>query len=118
VSDGIRDFDLLARYGGEEFVVIMPSTPADDAMMVAERLRRMIEVEPFEVPGNETPIVITASIGAATATDASETAEALLARADTALYQAKDGGRNQVRSAEEPEAAAPTAPPAVAAGGT
>jgi two-component system cell cycle response regulator len=118
VSDGIRDFDLLARYGGEEFVVIMPSTPAEDSIMVAERLRRMIEAKHFEVPGNETPVSITVSIGAATATDATETAEALLARADTALYQAKDGGRNQVRSADAPEAAAPTAPTAVAVGGT
>jgi two-component system cell cycle response regulator len=117
VSGGIRDFDLLARYGGEEFVVIMPSTPAEDSMMVAERLRRIIEAEPFEVTGNETPVVITASIGVATTTDPTETAEALLGRADTALYKAKDGGRNQVRSAEAPEAAAPTAPAAVAAGG-
>ena len=78
----------------------------------------MIEAEPFEVPGNETPIVITASIGAATATNPAETAEALLARADTALYQAKNGGRNQARLAEEPKAAAPTASPTAAAGGT
>ncbi len=117
VSHGIRDFDLLARYGGEEFVVIMPSTPADDSVMVAERLRRMIEAEPYEITGNETPVAITASIGVATATDPTETAEALLGRADAALYQAKDGGRNQVRSAGAPEAAAPDAPAAVAAGG-
>ena len=117
VSDGIRDFDLLARYGGEEFVVIMPSTPADDTMMVAERLCRKIASEPFGISDNEAPIAITASIGVATATDPAETAKALLARADTALYQAKNGGRNQARSAEQPEAAAPSAPVAVAAGG-
>ncbi len=64
-----------------------------------------------------TPIVITASIGAATATNPAETAEALLARADTALYQAKNGGRNQVRSAEVPEAAETPVPAAAAAGG-
>ncbi len=116
VSGGIRDFDLLARYGGEEFVVIMPSTPADISLVVAERLCRAIENEPFEITGNETPIDITASIGVATTTDPTETAEALLGRADTALYRAKDGGRNQVCSAAASEAVENAAPPAVAAG--
>ena len=109
ISGGIRDFDLLARYGGEEFVVIMPSTPADISVIVAERLCRIIEGAPFEITGNQTPIIITASIGVATTTDPTETAEALMRRADTALYQAKNGGRNQVRSAEAPGAAIPEA---------
>lgn len=116
MSGGIRDFDLLARYGGEEFVVIMPSTPADISLMVAERLCRAIEGEPFEASGSETPLTITASIGVATTTDPTETAEALLGRADAALYQAKNGGRNQVCSAEAPDAAGTAAPTAVAAG--
>jgi two-component system cell cycle response regulator len=116
ISGGIRDFDLLARYGGEEFVVIMPSTPADISLMVAERLCRAIEDEPFEASGSETPLAITASIGVATTTDSTETAEALLGRADSALYQAKNGGRNQVCSAEAPDAAGTAAPTAVAAG--
>jgi two-component system cell cycle response regulator len=117
VSDGIRDFDLLARYGGEEFVVIMPSTRADLSLMVAERLCRKIAAEPFEASGSEAPLAITASIGVATTSDPTETAEALLGRADTALYQAKNGGRNQVRSAEVPEAAETHAPAVAAAGG-
>jgi two-component system cell cycle response regulator len=117
VSDGIRDFDLLARYGGEEFVVIMPSTPADLSLMVAERLCRKIAAEPFEASGSEAPLAITASIGVATTSDPVETAEALLGRADTALYQAKNGGRNQVRSAEMPDAAETPGPAAAAAGG-
>jgi len=116
VSGGVRDFDLLARYGGEEFVVIMPSTPADLSLMVAERLCRNIAGESFEISGSDTPIDITTSIGVATTTDASETAEALVARADTALYQAKNGGRNQVRSAETPDAAETVTPVAAVAG--
>ena len=100
IDGGIRDFDLLARYGGEEFVVIMPSTPADDALMVAERLRKRLEREPFAVSESDEPLAVTASIGVATTRDANETAEALLGRADKALYQAKDAGRNQVRSAD------------------
>jgi two-component system cell cycle response regulator len=116
VSGGIRDFDLLARYGGEEFVVIMPSTPADHALMVAERLCRIIGAEPFEASGSETPLAITASIGVATTTNPVEAAAALLERADTALYQAKDGGRNQVRSAEALEAVVIAEPVAAVAG--
>ncbi len=117
VSGGIRDFDLLARYGGEEFVVIMPSTPADISLMVAERLCRKIDAEPFPASGCETPLDITASIGVATTTDPMETAEALLARADAALYEAKNRGRNQVRAAEPSDAAETDRPKAAAAGG-
>ena len=115
VSGSIRDFDLLARYGGEEFVVIMPNTPADISLMVAERLCRKIGAEAFEVPGSQAALDITASIGVATTTDPTETAGALLGRADAALYEAKNGGRNQVRSAEAPETAATAV--AAAAGG-
>jgi two-component system cell cycle response regulator len=117
VTASIRDFDLLARYGGEEFVVIMPSTPADISLMVAERLCRKIAAEPFEASGGETPLAITVSIGVATTTDPMETADALLARADAALYEAKNGGRDQVRSAEAPEAVETGPTAAVAAGG-
>ncbi len=116
VSGSIRDFDLLARYGGEEFVVIMPSTPADISLMVAERLCRKIAAEPFEASGSQTALGITASIGVATTTDPMETSDALLGRADAALYEAKNGGRNQVRSAEASETAE-TAATAVAVAG-
>ena len=117
VAASIRDFDLLARYGGEEFVVIMPSTSADVAAMVAERLCRKLEAEPFEVSGSEAPLPITASVGVATTIDPMETADNLLARADGALYEAKNGGRNRVRSAPAPEDAASETPPAAAAAG-
>jgi two-component system cell cycle response regulator len=117
VSGSIRDFDLLARYGGEEFVVIMPSTPADISLMVAERLCRKIGSEAFEVSGSQAALDITASIGVATTTDARETAGALLGRADAALYEAKNDGRNQVRSAAAPETAATVVPAAAAIGG-
>ncbi|MFQ6017708.1 MAG: PleD family two-component system response regulator, partial [Kiloniellaceae bacterium] len=100
VSGGIRDFDLLARYGGEEFVVIMPNTPAGLALMVAERLRRRLEAEAFPISGGGEPVPITASMGVATTTDPGETADSLLARADGALYAAKESGRNRVGSAD------------------
>jgi two-component system cell cycle response regulator len=117
VGSSIRDFDLLARYGGEEFVVIMPSTPAEVAAMVAERLRQRLEARPFEVSGYDQPLSITASLGVATTTDPMETADNLLGRADAALYAAKRGGRNRVCSADAPEAAGAQEPINAAAGG-
>ncbi|MEE9210072.1 MAG: PleD family two-component system response regulator [Kiloniellales bacterium] len=117
VGSSIRDFDLLARYGGEEFVVIMPSTPADVAAMVAERLRQRLEAQAFEVSGHDQPLPITASLGVATTTDPMETADNLLARADAALYAAKRGGRNRVCSADAHEGAGAEEPINAVAGG-
>ncbi len=102
VRDNLRDFDMVARYGGEEFVVVMPATPMSSAKPVAERLCRRIATEPFEVPGHDEPLTVTVSIGVASATDPAVAAEDLLARADGALYEAKDNGRNQMIAAEEP----------------
>ncbi len=101
VSTSIRDIDLVARYGGEEFVVIMPSTPADVALTVADRLRNRLAEQPFAVPGQADGLAVTASIGVATTTDPAETVEGLLMRADAALYAAKEAGRNQMRAADE-----------------
>lgn len=101
-SRNLRNFDLVARLGGEEFVVIMPDTDGPQAMAVAERLRRRIAEEPFLVSAPVGKIDITISIGVALADwtlDADgkpESGDALLRRADTALYQAKRSGRNRV----------------------
>ncbi len=96
VSDAVRDFDMLARYGGEEFVVIMPSASSEQAFTVAERLRTRVGDKPIEVPGSAEPLTITISVGVATTSDPMEMADSLLARADTALYDAKSMGRNCV----------------------
>lgn len=100
VVDNVRDFDMVARYGGEEFVVIMPTTPAEAAFMVAERVRKRIADTPFPVPGREAPLTVTISIGVATTTDPNEEAASLLARADALLYDAKRAGRNRSCSAD------------------
>jgi two-component system cell cycle response regulator len=100
VVDNVRDFDMVARYGGEEFVVIMPTTPAEAAFMVAERVRKRVADTPFPVPGREEPLTVTISIGVATTTDPDEEAASLLARVDTSLYEAKRAGRNRSCSAE------------------
>jgi two-component system cell cycle response regulator len=114
VADNVRDFDMIARYGGEEFLVIMPNTPADAALMVAERLRTRIADSPFELPGSGDPLPVTVSIGVATTTDPQEEAARLVARADASLYMAKRSGRNRSCSAELPDASGEA--PAAAAG--
>lgn len=108
-SRNLRNFDLVARLGGEEFVVIMPDTDGSQAMAVAERLRRRIAEEPFAVTAPVGKIDVTISIGVAVADgslDADgkpESGDALLRRADTALYQAKRSGRNRVVADGTPE---------------
>jgi two-component system cell cycle response regulator len=95
----VRGADLACRYGGEEFVVVMPDTPADVATLIAERLRGIVEGQPFALAEASTLLNITASLGIATLNLAGDTPESLLKRADTALYQAKANGRNQVVAA-------------------
>ncbi len=91
-----RPGDLAARFGGEEFVIILSDTDAPSAMKVAEDLRRRLVDLSLIHEGNEEGIV-TASIGVATYAAEAERrkAEVLLQRADEALYQAKDSGRNR-----------------------
>ncbi|MCV9965597.1 PleD family two-component system response regulator [Pararhizobium sp. BT-229] len=95
----VRGADLACRFGGEEFVVVMPDTPADAAAAIAERLRTIVEGRPFPLPNSDMLLSITASLGIATLNPAGDTPEALLKRADMALYQAKNNGRNQVVAA-------------------
>jgi diguanylate cyclase (GGDEF)-like protein len=93
----IRTTDFLARFGGEEFVLLLPETGRAGAELLAERIRRALELEP--VAGLDQPV--TASFGAATAL-ASESAKEVLKRADDALYQAKNAGRNRLVVADSP----------------
>jgi diguanylate cyclase (GGDEF)-like protein len=99
-----RAGDLVARYGGEEFVVLLYHTPRDDALAVAEALRRA--VEELGIPHEDGPIgVASISLGGATAIPgAGEAPEALLRAADAALYRAKADGRNRVAWAAGAEA--------------
>ncbi|HEV7306219.1 PleD family two-component system response regulator [Ensifer sp.] len=95
----VRGADLACRFGGEEFIVVMPDTSAEMAAGVAERLRMIIESLPFPIPQADGPLKVTASMGIASLRLGSDTAEGLLKRADTALYQAKNEGRNRVVAA-------------------
>ncbi|HYI68466.1 MAG TPA: PleD family two-component system response regulator [Skermanella sp.] len=91
----LRNFDLVARYGGEEFIVVMPDTDRDAAYAVAERLRRRVGEETFAVSTQAAEITVTISIGVAVVDGVGDTADAILKRADDALYQAKRSGRNR-----------------------
>lgn len=91
-----RPSDTLARIGGEEFCLLMPNTSTPDALQVADRLRREIEVS--ELGGLNLHTNPTISIGVTTGYDGSLTFEQLYSFADKALYQAKSLGRNRVES--------------------
>lgn len=95
-----RGSDTLCRWGGEEFLLVCSSHQPIDLAVVGERLRSALESSP--VP--ELGVTLTASFGGAKA-NASEPAEALLQRADDALYQAKRDGRNRVVLAPDPKPA-------------
>ena len=96
VRGAVRGADLACRYGGEEFVVVMPDTTAEIAAQVAERLRDAVATVPFGVSASGAQVTVTTSVGIATLEAEGEGADALLRRADKALYQAKHDGRNRV----------------------
>ena len=81
--------DTIVRWGGEEFVIILPSTGAKEASIIAERIRLAIEEAKIYVNSNSNMIKITASIGIATG-DSEESGHAVVSRADKALYKAKE----------------------------
>ena len=95
----VRGIDLACRMGGEEFVVVMPDTDAVIAEKVAERIRLQIAQAPFPTGDGDHSIDVTVSVGVAGIGPGIETMEALMKRADRALYEAKNGGRNRVVAA-------------------
>lgn len=100
VSAQLRTIDCFGRYGGEEFILLMPQTPQQGALVLAERVRHSVEQANFDIV--EVGVKITVSIGVAEFFDG-ESVEQLIARADLGLYSAKDGGRNRVVAALPPD---------------
>jgi diguanylate cyclase (GGDEF)-like protein len=104
--DALREPDILGRIGGEEFAVALPNTRAEEALMIAERLRRQVEAAsvPLEEGG---AVSFTVSIGVMTSPPRTKTAgqrcdiEALLTSADVALYRSKAEGRNRTTVAAD-----------------
>jgi two-component system, sensor histidine kinase LadS len=97
----LRGSDLKCRYGGEEFLVLLPDTPIAGAHRVAENLRKDIENHPVRWSGRT--VRVTASFGVTEITPGEADVLAILARADGALYRAKEHGRNCIRLSEPRE---------------
>jgi diguanylate cyclase (GGDEF)-like protein len=95
IKNSIRGIDIAARYGGEEFAVILPETKLEDAVMVAGRLRKNIMDHGFS--GQSEPLHVTVSLGVAEYdAERDPDKKSLIERADSALYRAKEAGRNKV----------------------
>ncbi len=95
MHDVLRGSDLKCRYGGEEFLVLLPETPLQGARRVAETLRK--EIAERNVPWSGGAVTVSASFGIAQALPGEVNVQALIRRADRALYRAKEDGRNCIR---------------------
>ncbi|GGX93260.1 diguanylate cyclase [Massilia dura] len=93
IGSALRESDVLARFGGEEFIVLLPDTDLKRALAVALRVQRLLR----DASAGDLPSC-TASIGVAVQTDADEELDALLCRADEALYRAKENGRDRIET--------------------
>lgn len=95
VRDLVRQSDIGCRYGGEEFAIIIPDTDLESAGHIAERLRKAVEDRPFRHPPHRIPATVSIGLAGLKGSRAASP-EALVARADEALYVAKEEGRNRV----------------------
>lgn len=100
MRDVLRASDVKCRYGGDEFLIVLPDTPIEGALRAADNLHRALKARPIRWQ-NEA-LTITASFGVAVAKPAESDTQALLGRADSALYRAKDQGRDRVCLSSEP----------------
>ncbi len=96
LNKNVRTKDLACRFGGEEFVIAMPETDQELAFVVADRMRREIAAHPFVIDGGTNQISVTISAGVSSYLSENDSINAMLKRADEALYTAKRNGRNQV----------------------
>ncbi len=95
IGTSLRPSDMLVRYGGEEFCILLPNTPGDVALTVGERIRLAVQARIIDLPDGG-HLKVTISLGAS-AHKKGDTLETLLQRADRALYQAKEEGRNRCK---------------------
>ena len=101
----IREIDFFARYGGEEFVIVLPETPPEEALIVAERVRAAIESLRVHVQGRTESLGVTISIGVASTAPGINEFQHLVDAANNAERKAKENGRNRVETAFQPAAA-------------
>lgn len=93
LTQAVRSYDSVGRYGGEEFLAVLPGCDRGQTQSTAERIRAEIAGSPVSAAGTE--ISFTVSIGAMVAEAGSESPTEILAAADSALYQAKNSGRDR-----------------------
>ncbi|HSH86099.1 MAG TPA: GGDEF domain-containing protein [Methylophilus sp.] len=104
IRAALRGGDVIGRYGGEEFCILLPNSGEQEAMVLAERIRRTIEVTPVSISGVESmsddthAIKCTVSVGAVSSETVGYALEGMFAAADQNLYKAKQNGRNRVAS--------------------
>jgi len=94
IKKSTREVDLIGRFGGEEFCIILPETKKEEALLVSERIREIVEKHKFKAYDEMTDVSV--SIGIATYPQDCKTAEDLIENSDKALYMAKSRGRNKV----------------------
>lgn len=99
LRSALRESDIAARWGGEEFLMLLKGSDLDQATQIAEKLRQLVERAPVEIKGQMIPVTV--SIGV-TEYLPGESMDNTIARADRALYEAKQGGRNRVCGAATP----------------
>ena len=104
IKETAREIDMPGRYGGEEFIAILPGTDEDAAAHFAERVRQAVEKYLFRDGAVEVRMTVSCGV-ASFPSEGVDSPEALLKAADEALYEAKDGGRNQVFRASQVAAA-------------
>lgn len=92
LREHIRDTDFISRFGGEEFVMLLPNTDKDSALILVEELRALVEQAGFNANGKAVPITVSCGLTELTSEDTEDT---LFERADKALYDAKNQGRNR-----------------------
>ncbi len=111
IATNLRTSDLIGRYGGEEFMLLLTETDVEEASVLAEKLRLLVQREKFTFEGGQ-EIAVTISIGIAGGKGKQLRMEALVRDADAAMYSAKSLGRNQTYIFEEPDedARVPRAP--------
>lgn len=93
----VRETDVVGRYGGDEFVVVLPETPLNGALVIAERIRK--KIEDYEFAAQEQGVRLTVSLGIANLPKHALTAEGLIKKADAAMYRAKGLSKNTIRVA-------------------
>jgi diguanylate cyclase (GGDEF)-like protein len=96
IKTRIRSSDIPARYGGEEFIILLPETPLEAALQLAEEIRKSVEKHPFPNDASQPNGKLTISLGVAEYPRDGQDVTALLQHVDEAMYHAKENGKNRV----------------------